>query len=163
MPKFNEYVHIETEPGNYIKIQVFNTPEPGSGSSLLVKDLTSFVPYIQIVEIRDIYVSKDSRLKGIGSTLLQIIKDKYENAIIVVAVRASGKEYEKEPNNAELIKIIEEIIPFYEKNGFENVNDLFGSYQFRTSMLYTGNTWGDFVKTKINEYRENKAAGWECK
>ena len=52
MPKFNEYVHIETEPGNYIKIQVFNTPEPGSGSSLLVKDLTSFVPYIQIVEIR---------------------------------------------------------------------------------------------------------------
>lgn len=149
-----ELIIIDNGDGDYIKARVYKCPYAHEGESMMVSDFISLFPYIKIVEVLDIYVNKDNRRKGVGSLLLQDLIDRCKHdSVILVSAGASSKEYEEEPSEEELKKIVKDIIPFYAENGFVSINNDIGNYQFKEAMMYSNNAMGRYFLAKINNLK----------
>lgn len=133
----------------YIKVS-----EPDG--SFMSDDFAASHPDVEFVIIQDIFVDKKSRHQGIGSMFLQTVSKYYgEDVAILTAAGASMKEYPEEPSDDEKIMITKELRPFYEKNGFIDVNKYYGNYEFKNAYLFN-NKAGRECLEKIKKEFENK-------
>lgn len=123
--------------------------------NLTLIEFSSKYPTLPYVFIEDVYVKPEFRRKGIGSKLLSKAIEANKDACILLNAGASSLEYEDEPCEEELIRIKENLRQFYERNGFTDVNGIFGQYQFQIPFLYTGNDVGMLVCAIINQQVKN--------
>ena len=152
-----QYTTIKDGNGNYIKTVKQLYPTDSKPESFLAADFAAAFPLIKFTEIIDIYVAPEYRYKGVGKYLLQEVIRQNQDAVILVAGGVSSKEYPEEPSEQDMIKIIDELEPFYLKNGFINVNDKLGGYQFKRAYMYADNSLGRFcIKNLYKNSKENK-------
>jgi len=129
--------------------------------SLMVKEFKLANPDIDVIEILNIFVHPEHRYNGIGSRLLKTIATMYENYAILVLVGVSEKEYPK-LDEKDIPKILKDLLPFYTKNNFVNVNNIYGSYSNFIPMLYTGNEIGKNIADKLGLNSIEKKYEVEC-
>lgn len=118
-------------------------------NGFMMGDFKASHPDINSIEILDLYVHPEFRNKGIGSALLKAVIDNNENFAILSAIGASKKEYPIEPSHDEKMKIIEDLSKFYEKNGFVDVNDLYGNYENKRAYIYLNDISEECIKNPI--------------
>ena len=148
-----QHIELNDEYCNYLRAIICpSIPIPSSLTySMMVNDFIGIFPYIKVVEIYDIYVDPRLRNKGIGSSFIQEICRLNQDSVILLASGATSMEYPEEPSDEEIKKIIEDLEPFYLKNGFVNVNDKIGNYQMKRAYMYSGNTLGKYCISKLLE------------
>lgn len=104
--------------------KVIRTPEKGVPHEFLYEDLET-MPCApdEWVEIDSVTVPENCRRRGIGSSLIHMVKSKYEGLpIILKAGFVSMEEYDAHYDNVK--EYLESTkVPFYEYNGFVNIND----------------------------------------
>lgn len=151
----NWMIAYEDRNGNFIHIGVNHTP--ASRDSFMISDFTSMFPGVPFIEIVEIYVKKTDRHKGIGSKLIKKVVDDYKNYVILTTPGVSKMEYPIEPSYDSKIDIIESLSYFYNKNGFVDVNDYIGQYEFKRSYIYGESDIGKkVIKTIYGEYHEKE-------
>ena len=102
----------------------------------------------RIIFINSIFVSKNNRNNGLGSTVLKDLIKKYPGSIIVTEAFASKEEYERQPNEYENEKIVKNIGNFLTKNGFYDINDYVGKYEYKKVYIYD-----EFYKNIISQVK----------
>lgn len=125
--------------------------------TFMTLDFAALCPDTKCIELYDIFVVPECRHKGIGSSLLQQIIAEYNDCAILTKIAASMTEYPTEPSDAEKEKIAKDLLPFYEKNGFTNVNDVLGAYETSIACMYTGNEVGKRCYSIIENRRQINA------
>ena len=112
----------------------------------------------ELVEIKNISVKKDGRLKGSGTKLVEHLIAEHKDSIVVAVTYLSIDEYPVEPSAAEGIDIMEGLDKFYKSCGFVDVNHLYGQYESKNVYMYnneaakelnrvTEERVADFIKT----------------
>ena len=95
------------------------------------------VDEIEYCEILDIIVDFDHRGKGIGAGLLKEVIDSNRDKLIFLTAGASKRVYHEPIEDPTMLTpLLKKLSTFYERNGFINVNDVFGGYEFKVSYLY---------------------------
>lgn len=155
----NEILNVVTIPNgkSYISyvVAVQNKNNSEINRSFMRHDFIGLLPKVPFVEITDIFVNPKDRYKGIGSDLIKGIVEECSDKAILVAVGASTKEYPEEPSDDDKIKITNEVVKFYEKNGFVDVNELIAGYEFKRAMIYIGNEFGKKIYSDLkSEYKK---------
>lgn len=109
------------------------------GQNFLYDDIMSygFSPR-RFIEILHIEVDRDHRRCGVGSKLIGDLMDEYPNLPIFVKAGILDEHlYELLRKERKLKEYIyENIVPFYERNGFADVNDTSLGYQEFVIMCY---------------------------
>ena len=154
MFNFRELIKVEDIYGNHVTAVIHKSPAPCSGNNFLLKDFTSKFPYVKIVEILDVFVYPKYRHKGTGSLMLQELLSKCEDSVVLLSAGAHTKEYEREPTGEKFKEALGKVVSFYNKNGFIDINDIMGGYQYRRAMLYTGNSLGKYFEEKLKTVAE---------
>ena len=128
-------VEKDAKEENYLIYREY-TKKNASLGSFAVQDYFEEHPFCKmVIEIIDLYVKPADRHKGIASFLLDHVRFMNSNAPIILTLAASKKEYPTEPSDDEKIKIAEDLIPFAQANGFTNVNEKFGQYEYKICFL----------------------------
>lgn len=83
----------------------------------------------KVLHIREIVVPIEDRQNGKGSKALNDIINQYPDHLIYLA---SGDIEDEGKNLNNKLKLLEQ---FYTKNGFKNVNDKIGQYEFKESFI----------------------------
>lgn len=135
---YTEFFGSEGPEVGYVKVSENPT-------GFLAEDFKGSHPKVNAVEITDLYADPKFKHKGIGSALIGLVIDNYKasiglsfnsNTVILTAVGASCKEYKEEPTSEETQNIISWLIPFYEKNGFIDINDYYAGYEDKRAMIF---------------------------
>ena len=145
MKKINITIKIDNGNGSFITASRRNSPKYGEGDSFISQDLISIFPHLPQVEIHSVYVNPEERNKGIGSKLIKELIDMNDDAMIIASAAALKLEYPEEPSDERIAEIVESIRPFYEKNGFIDINAL-NIYESKIPFLYTENNIGKYAK-----------------
>lgn len=145
-----------TDGKSYIKYQKFDYHAivedlAAKNDDFMTMDFRGLFPATPYAELYDIYVHPDDREKGLGTALVQKCVKDCEDYCVLVAVGASMKEYPEEPSNEDKMKITAELVSFYEKNNFVDVNDYIAGYEFKRAMMYIGETDARKVYEKMKE------------
>lgn len=139
--KFTAYAEFFGSEGpevGYVKVSENPT-------GFLAEDFKGSHPKVNIVEITDLYVDPKFRHEGIGSALINLVINNYKasiglsfnsNTVILTAVGASCKEYKEQPASEEIQNIISQLILFYEKNGFIDINGYYTNYENKRAMIF---------------------------
>ena len=108
------------------------------------------------IEIVDVFVKPEYRKCGLGSNLIKVVAERYQKDVILVLVGVHSKEY-PDIDEKDIPELLKKIVPFYEKNQFVSVNNIYGSYSESEPMLYTGNPIGKGIATRLQILpKENK-------
>jgi hypothetical protein len=106
------------------------------GYSFQVSDLFVDSKNAKLIEIPEISVGIDCRRLGFASELLrQLCKDK-EDTIIIAGAGALISEYPEEPSKEQYNELFENLTKFYTSNNFEDVTQLFGTYDGSTKRTF---------------------------
>ena len=105
-------------------------------------------PFILIDEL---FVSKEKRNIGLGTTLLNEVIMKNPNTIILVRSGLLMCEYPEEPTAEEYATVLNRLDDFYTNRGFTNINEYTKSYEHSELYVYTDNKQG---KEFFNEIRQ---------
>lgn len=141
-PKNPNIIIFTDEYGNYAKVD-----ELPYLSTMMI-EFRHCHPDIPVAEILDIYVHPQYRKQRFGSALIQAIVSRYKSRAILTLVGAHEREY-PELDEENIPEIISKLIPFYEKNGFISVNNIFGTYNNFEPMLYNNNWYGLLVSNEL--------------
>lgn len=90
----------------------------------------------KICNITSLFINKEDRNHGVVTKMLEEFCNAHEDYIIFLQAGASTKEYLDEPDEETLVNISDNLVKFYTKRGFININDTIGGYQFRKLMIY---------------------------
>lgn len=101
-----------------------------------VQDLFTESGNSNIIEISTLFVEPDCRLSGYGSEVIQKICKNNEDDIILVGAGALSTEYTEEPSTEEYEQLFDNLTIFYNKNNFEDVTQLFGTYDGSTKRTF---------------------------
>ena len=124
--------------------------------SFQVSDLICVTGKNEIYEINGIYTNKEDRRKGYASRVLQDFCSGKNNTLIIAGAGAHTSEYNEEPTREEYIKLFEVLDKFYTKNKFEDVTQLFGTYDGTTkrTYLYKNRAGKKAIKERKKELKE---------
>ncbi len=150
-PKFQteKYRHFENE-NCYVVACIHENDS--SNHSFLVQDIFSTVKIPRLVELISIETKTDRRGKGFCTAFIDKIVREFKDDIIVCAASALQSEYPSTEytykgegtgdKELPLNDILKRLDHFFSKCNFKDVNQFFGSYEFKVSYLYLGNVPG---------------------
>jgi GNAT superfamily N-acetyltransferase len=123
------YVEVTTEEGK----NIYNDTKRG-----VTFEVTDFIAEGNnyVIEIDSIIVDKEQRRTGFGSKILQDFCRGNDNNIILAHAGALVQEYPEEPDNEEYDKLFNRLEQFYTHNNFEDVTQLFDTYDGTTAKTY---------------------------
>jgi len=120
--------------------------------SFQVSDFLAEPSVTKLIEIDKIIVDKPYRNSGYGSEILtNFCKDK-DDTIIIVGAGAMSSEYKEEPSVEEYRSLFNKLDKFYTKNNFEDVTELFGTYDGSTKKTFL--CLNEAGKTAIEDRKE---------
>lgn len=92
-----------------------------------------------IIEISELSIPIKNRNIGIGTRIITNFCEKRDSDsnIIIVCAGLLKSEHEKFPST--YLQILSDVVSFYEKCNFIDVNDSIGMYEYRKTMIYKNN------------------------
>jgi len=108
-----------------------------TGMSFQAEDIITATQCKKLIEILSIFVDKDCRRQGFGSEMLKTIcSGADQDTIIIAGAGALKREFPNEPTKEEYDKLFAELDSFYKANNFEDVTEIFGTYDGETKRTY---------------------------
>lgn len=120
------------------------------GYSFQVSDLFAESRNPKLIEIAGLSVYKDCRRLGFASELLNHLCKDRDDTIIIVGAGALTSEYPEEPTHEQYNELFENLDKFYTSNNFEDVTQLFGTYDGTTkrTFLYLNEAGKKAIETR---------------
>lgn len=120
-------IHMGLATDSFIEYTIYNRADCDENGNtqnyeFLLGDIESYSVCDKFIMIDLVFVAPVSRRKGIGTQLVKLVQ-KLHNLPIVIKVGAiSEEEYEYHEGSMQEY-LAKEKVPFYESNGFININD----------------------------------------
>lgn len=129
--------------------------------SFQVSDIIATSCRNEIYEINTIFVKDEDRRKGYASKVLQDFCSNKDDVLIIIGAGALDLEYPEEPIPEEYDRLFNVLDTFYTSNNFEDVTQLFGTYDGTTKRTYLcKNTAGleaiEIRNNELEKFRESK-------
>ena len=125
--------------------------------SFQASDLLSESRNGKLIEINNIRVEPEYRDNGFGSEILKSFCSNKEDTIIIAGAGAMQTDFPEEPTSEQYDDLFKHLNSFYTKNNFQDVTELFGTYDGTTkkTFLYLNDAGKNVIEDRNDFINKN--------